>query len=198
MKPLPELTEPGLQPAADDPTLLAVARDAIARRLGAAGVAYTPAAWLLEPGASFVTLTLNGDLRGCIGSLEAYRQLLEDVRANAVAAAVRDPRFPPLRVQELDATCIEVSLLSVPEAMEFTSQADAIARLRPGVDGVVLTYGQARGTFLPQVWDALPSPEEFLAQLKRKAGLPPGFWDDGIRLARYRVRKWREPERGAA
>jgi AmmeMemoRadiSam system protein A len=179
-------------PETRDTTLLAVARDAISQRLGAGGVDYVPPAWLQEPGASFVTLTQAGALRGCIGSLEAHRSLLADVRANAVAAALRDPRFPPLRAEELPQTRIEVSLLSAAEDMEITSEADAVARLRPGVDGVVLQYGRARGTFLPQVWESLPRPEDFLAQLKRKAGLPPDFWHDDLRLERYTVRKWRE------
>jgi hypothetical protein len=183
-------------PETRDTTLLAVARDAISQRLGAGGVDYVPPAWLQEPGASFVTLTQAGALRGCIGSLEAHRSLLADVRANAVAAALRDPRFPPLRAEELPQTRIEVSLLSAAEDMEIASEADAIARLRPGVDGVVLQFGRARGTFLPQVWESLPRPEDFLAQLKRKAGLPPDFWHDDIRLARYTVRKWREADAG--
>jgi AmmeMemoRadiSam system protein A len=183
-------------PETRDITLLAVARDAIAQRLGAGGVDYIPPSWLQEPGASFVTLTQEGALRGCIGSLEAHRPLLADVRANAVAAALRDPRFPPLRAEELPQTRIEVSLLSAAEDMEIASEADAIARLRPGVDGVVLQFGRARGTFLPQVWESLPRPEDFLAQLKRKAGLPPDFWHDDIRLARYTVRKWREADAG--
>lgn len=179
-------------PALDDATLLVVARDAIAERLGVPATGYRPAEWLLAPGASFVTLTREGALRGCIGSLEAYRPLLDDVRANAVAAALRDPRFPPLSAAELPHTRIEVSLLSVPEEMDIASEADALAALRPGIDGVILRYGQARGTFLPQVWESLPRPADFLAQLRRKAGLPADFWDDGIRLARYTVHKWKE------
>ncbi len=175
--------------------LLAVARDAIAQRLGETGVVHEPGAWLQEPGASFVTLTQQGTLRGCIGSLEAHRPLLDDVRANAVAAAVRDPRFPPLQVAELPQTRIEVSLLSAAEDMTFDSEAQAIAQLRPGIDGVILRFGQTRGTFLPQVWESLPRPEDFLAHLKRKAGLPADFWHDDIRLARYTVNKWQEAER---
>lgn len=178
--------------ASDGATLLVVARDAIAERLGAAVTGYAMADWLREPGASFVTLMRDGALRGCIGSLEAYQALLDDVRANAVAAAVRDPRFPPLSAAEMPHTRIEVSLLSVPEELAVASEADALARLRPGIDGVILRYGQSRGTFLPQVWESLTRPEEFLAQLRRKAGLPADFWDDGIRLARYTVQKWQE------
>ncbi len=175
-------------------TLLAVARDAIAQRLGEAGVSHDPRAWLLEPGASFVTLTQQGALRGCIGSLEAHRPLLEDVRANAVAAAVRDPRFPPLRAQELPHTRIEVSLLSPAIDLEFESEAQALALLRAGIDGVVLRFDHTRGTFLPQVWESLPRPEDFLAQLKRKAGLPADFWHRDIRLSRYTVSKWKEAD----
>ena len=148
--------------------------------------------WLFADGAVFVTLRLDGALRGCVGSLKASRPLIEDVRENAVAAATRDMRFPPLSPQELDAVEIEVTELSEPRPLRFTGEADALAQLRPGVDGVVLRWGERRATFLPQVWESLPEPAEFLAQLKRKAGLPPDFWDDGIELARYQVRKWDE------
>ncbi|MGB5472746.1 MAG: AmmeMemoRadiSam system protein A [Gammaproteobacteria bacterium] len=182
-------------PDAQGAILLAVARDAIAQRLGSAGVGHDLQDWLQEPGASFVTLTQQGGLRGCIGSLVAQRPLLEDVRANAVAAALHDPRFPPLQAVELPRTRIEVSLLSAAEGMDVESEADAIAQLRPGIDGVVLRLGQARGTFLPQVWESLPRPEDFLLQLKRKAGLPGDFWDEDIRLERYTVSKWQEAER---
>lgn len=183
--------------AAQGETLLAVARAAIAQRLGVPASQPELPDWLDAPGASFVTLTRQGRLRGCIGSLQAYRALHEDVTENAVAAAVRDPRFPPLPAAELAGTRIEVSLLSALLPLDFDSQADALAQLRPGTDGVVLHYGDLRGTFLPQVWESLPQPEEFLAQLKRKAGLPAGFWDDAIRLERYTVTKWREPAEDA-
>ncbi|MGB5261546.1 MAG: AmmeMemoRadiSam system protein A [Gammaproteobacteria bacterium] len=173
-------------------TLLAVARDAIATRLGMPGVSHADHPWLFDPAATFVTLTQQGTLRGCIGSLEAHRPLVEDVSANAVAAALRDHRFPPLRAGELSHTRIEVSLLSVTTLMEFESEAHALTLLRPGVDGVVLQYQQARGTFLPQVWESLPRAEDFLTALKRKAGLPADFWDAEVRLSRYTVRKWKE------
>jgi AmmeMemoRadiSam system protein A len=183
-------------PETEGAILLAVARDAIAQQLGVAGIEHElQQDWLQEPGASFVTLTQAGALRGCIGSLVAQRPLLEDVRNNAVAAALHDPRFPPLRAVELPRTRIEVSLLSTAQDMNIESEADAIARLRPGIDGVVLSLGQARGTFLPQVWESLPHPQDFLAQLKRKAGLPADFWHEDIRLARYTVRKWQEADR---
>ena len=176
--------------------LLGLARGAIASGLGHHMGLPASAPWLREPGACFVTLTVGGQLRGCIGSLEPRRSLLEDVRANAAAAAFRDPRFPPLTAEEFDATRIEVSLLSPLEPMPVTGQADALRQLVPGVDGVVLEWRRHRGTFLPQVWQELPDPRDFLAQLKRKAGLDPDFWADDIRLSRYHVTKWSEPGAG--
>ncbi|MDD2729070.1 AmmeMemoRadiSam system protein A [Malikia sp.] len=152
----------------------------------------TGAQWLRSPGASFVTLTQRGCLRGCIGSLEARRALYSDVRANAVAAALRDPRFPPLAAAELRLTRVKVSLLSAPEPLAFDSEADALSQLRPGVDGILLEYGSLRSTFLPQVWEQLPRPEDFLSQLKRKAGLPGDFWHERLRLRRYGVDKFQE------
>jgi AmmeMemoRadiSam system protein A len=153
---------------------------------------------LRQPGASFVTLMLDSQLKGCIGSLEAYRALLDDVRANARAAAFSDPRFAPLRREELPRVRVEVSVLTPPEPFAFADEADALARLHPGVDGVILEYGPHRATFLPQVWDALPEPREFLAQLKRKAGLSADFWHPEMRLSRYRVSKWKEADHAHA
>lgn len=182
--------------------LIAIARDELARSLGRTQETpqdvdpWEAEPWLFEPGAVFVTLKQNGALRGCVGSLLPVRPLIEDVRHNAVAAASRDPRFEPLAPRELDAVEIEVSKLTVPEPMPFTDEADALAQLRPGVDGVVLRCGARRATFLPQVWDSLPQPAAFLASLKRKAGLEPDFWDDEVRLERYRVRKWSESDAG--
>ncbi len=150
--------------------------------------------WLDEPGASFVTLTQDGALRGCIGSLEARRPLREDVRANALAAAFRDPRFPPLEAKAFPHVRLEVSLLSPAEPLPVTSEEEAWQILRPHVDGLILEYGPYRSTFLPQVWEQLPEPDRFLAHLKMKAGLPWDFWAPGVRLARYTVRKWKEPE----
>ena len=175
-------------------TLLKVARNAIARHLGETERALAVEPWMRVLGATFVTLTRQGTLRGCIGSLEAHRPLVEDVRANAVAAAVRDPRFAPMQAEELPHTRIEVSLLSPAEPIVFESEAHALTQLRPGIDGVILEYGYARGTFLPQVWESLPQPAEFLSHLKRKAGLPASFWHDDIRLSRYTVTKWKEAE----
>lgn len=182
---------------AEDPrgeTLLKVAREAISRHLGGPGHSHGHAdrAWLHQPGATFVTLTQQGRLRGCIGSLEAHRPLIDDVRANAVAAASSDWRFPALQRAELGSTRIEVSLLSPIEELAVDSEQQLLERLRPGQDGLLLEFRQARGTFLPQVWEQLPEPAEFLAQLKRKAGLPADFWHAEIRLGRYGVSKWRE------
>jgi MEMO1 family protein len=174
--------------------LLLVARDAISRHFGGPGYGYTRRPWMQAPGASFVTLTQQGRLRGCIGSLQAQRRLLDDVRLNAVAAATCDARFAPLSLPELARTRIEVSLLSASEALNFSDEQQALEQLRPGVDGLVLEYRQARSAFLPQVWDELPEPGEFLAQLKLKAGLPADFWHAELRLARYTVRKWQETE----
>ncbi|PWB56452.1 MAG: AmmeMemoRadiSam system protein A [Nitrosomonadales bacterium] len=172
--------------------LLAIARATISSALGKPMQADESAPWLKEPGATFVTLTRQGELRGCIGSLEAHRPLLADVKANALAAAFRDPRFAPLGGDELDLTRVEVSLLSPLSPINFSSQEDALAQLRPNVDGIVFEYGPYRSTFLPQVWEQLPQPAEFMAHLKYKAGLSPGFWDMDVKLFRYTVNKWKE------
>ena len=192
--------------------LCAIARRAIAARLGMSDPHFdTPAAssrphaggttdlgyenedqWLDNRGATFVTLTKHGALRGCIGSLSAHRPLRADVAANAVSAALHDPRFPPLTHAELAETHIEVSILSAPEPLPFANHADAVARLRPRVDGVILEYGSHRGTFLPQVWEQLPHAGDFLTHLVRKAGLPAGWWDDSARLSRYTVTAFEE------
>lgn len=150
------------------------------------------AARLHAPGATFVTLTEGGRLRGCIGTLEAWRPLIEDVRANAVAAAFCDSRFAPLAAAELPAIRVEVSLLGASTPLDFRDEADALAQLRPAQDGVILSCDGRRATFLPQVWDELPEPREFLTQLKRKAGLPPTYWSERIALSRYSVHKWKE------
>ena len=173
-------------------TLLKLARAEIAQQLGQAMHAPADAPWLAEHGACFVTLTRHGELRGCIGTLEAHRPLGVDVRENAVAAAFRDPRFMPLSRVEFDDIRVEVSLLSPTQALVVASEEHALASLRPGVDGVVFEYRHYRSTFLPQVWEQLPEPAEFLAYLKRKAGLPVDFWAEDVRLSRYTVSKWKE------
>ncbi|MDR3299466.1 MAG: AmmeMemoRadiSam system protein A [Candidatus Accumulibacter sp.] len=176
-------------------TLLTIARSAIEKKLGMHTRhtrAVAPHPDLTQPAATFVTLTQQGQLRGCIGSLEAHRSLLTDVTENALAAAFRDPRFAPLRQDEVETTRAEVSLLDTPEPLSFTDEADALGQLRPGTDGLILTCGNHRATFLPQVWEALPAPPLFMQQLKLKAGLPANFWSPRLRLARYGVRKWKE------
>jgi AmmeMemoRadiSam system protein A len=173
--------------------LLVRARNAIAAELGAPTRTEPDDPALVRPGATFVTLTQEGHLRGCIGSLEARRPLDLDVRANARAAAFGDPRFSPLRPTELDRTRVEVSLLTTSVPMNFRNQAEVISQLRPGVDGVILEWDGKRGTFLPQVWDNLHDPQLFLNLLKQKAGLPADFWAPDIRLYRYEVQKWKEP-----
>lgn len=173
-------------------TLLTLARSEIASKLGHERSSPVQADWLDEPGACFVTLTRQGELRGCIGTLEAHRPLGLDVRENAVAAAFRDPRFMPLTRVEFDAIRVEVSLLSPAEILVVASEEHALASLRPGIDGVVFEYAHYRSTFLPQVWEQLPDPAEFMAQLKRKAGVPMAFWAEGVRLSRYTVSKWKE------
>lgn len=173
--------------------LLIRARNAIAAELGAATVPEPDDPALKQPGATFVTLTQDGNLRGCIGSLEASRRLDTDVRANARAAAFGDPRFSPLCLAELEGTRVEVSLLAPAVPIEFTDESDAIAQLRPDIDGVILEWNGRRGTFLPQVWENLREPRLFLNLLKQKAGLPADFWAPDIRLSRYEVQKWKEP-----
>ncbi len=181
------------QPDADKgTTLLKLARSEIASKLGQTVPSTKQASWLADPGASFVTLTRKGTLRGCIGTLEAHRPLGLDVRENAVAAAFHDPRFMPLTLAEFEETRVEVSLLSPSEQLVVVNEADALISLRPGIDGVVFEYGHYRSTFLPQVWEQLPEPAEFMAHLKHKAGLPVDFWAEQVRLSRYTVSKWKE------
>lgn len=176
------------------PVLLGIARASIAAELRQAAEPQPHDSWLQEPGATFVTLTQGGELRGCIGSLTAERSLREDVKSNALAAAFRDPRFSPLSAAELPHTRVEVSLLSASVPLSCRDENDALAQLRPGIDGVILEYRRHRSTFLPQVWEQLPEPRAFLARLKQKAGLAADFWAPELRLARYTVIKWKEPE----
>ena len=174
--------------------LLPLARAAIAAELGAPVAAGGEADWLSRAGASFITLKQQGELRGCIGTLEAHRALADDIRANAVAAAFRDPRFKPLQQHELATISVEVSVLSAVDSLMFRDEDDALSQLRPAVDGVIFQYGYHRSTFLPQVWEDLRDPRIFMGHLKHKAGLPPDFWDPAVKLSRYTVAKWREAE----
>lgn len=185
-------TEPIRPDATKGPVLLTLARSAIAQHFGLSPQPVHEPDWLGEPGATFVTLTQHGRLRGCIGSLKAHRPLGQDVRQNAVAAAFRDARFPPLVLTEFTGVRVEVSLLSPQQPLRFTSEADALSQLRPGIDGVVFECGRYRSTFLPQVWEPLPQPDQFMAELKLKAGLPEDFWSPEVTLHRYTVEKWKE------
>ena len=135
--------------------------------------------------ATFVTLNRNGQLRGCIGHLQAMQPLVKDVAENAFSAAFNDNRFPPLSDHEFSDLDIHISVLSPAEPMDFDSEADLLHQLRPGVDGLILEDGYYRGTFLPSVWEQLPTPELFLAHLKQKAGLPQNYWSDTLRVSRY-------------
>ncbi|MEY2334216.1 AmmeMemoRadiSam system protein A [Acidithiobacillus ferrianus] len=192
---LPQEHRPERLPASAGPVLLGLARSVISEALGQTAALLPPDVnWLREPAASFVTLNQRDALRGCIGSLNAHRPLAEDIHANALAAAFHDPRFPPLNAAEWLAVQVEVSVLSPLERLAAQSEVDLIARIQPGRHGLVLCYGAHQGTFLPQVWEALPEPREFLRQLKRKAGLPPDFWSLEIEVYCYHVQKWCEPQ----
>ena len=172
-------------------TLLQLARGAIeSRLLGSARAAEAP--WLAQAGASFVTLTHGGALRGCIGSLQAVRPLGVDVAENALAAAFRDPRFPPVSSGEWPNCRVEVSLLSRPKALRFADEADLLDQIRADEDGIVLEADGRRATFLPQVWESIPDKRQFLRELARKAGLPADVRLARCRVSRYRVAKWKE------
>ena len=169
--------------------LLAIARNAI--RVGSdAVVPEWSEPWLRERAATFVTLRVEDELRGCIGTIEAVRMLGEDVHSNARAAAYRDPRFPPVSHSEIPAIAIEVSVLSARSPVGALSEDEALCQLRPGIDGIVLEYEGRRATFLPQVWEMLPDPLEFLSHLRMKADLPARFWHPRLQLSRYTVEKY--------
>jgi hypothetical protein len=135
--------------------------------------------------AVFVTLSLHGQLRGCIGGLEPIETLVQDTARHAFGAAFKDPRFEPVSAVEFAGVGVHLSVLSEPEALFFESEADVLGQLRPGVDGLILQLDEQRGTFLPSVWEALPQPRRFLEHLKVKAGLGPGDWSEGLRFWRY-------------
>ena len=140
---------------------------------------------LQQQRACFVTLLRSGELRGCIGHLEAQLPILEDVAENAYAAAFRDPRFSPLTPSEQHNLEIHISVLTPAEAMNFASEQDLISKIRPSVDGLILVDGRYRGTFLPSVWESIPDPGHFLSHLKQKAGLPPNHWSNTLEISRY-------------
>jgi len=175
--------------AANQQLLLKIARDAIFQTLenppGKFHALGNLPDELTGKRATFVTLTIKGALRGCIGMLEACRPLAEDVAENAHAAAFEDPRFPPLTKKEFEKLEIHISILSPPEEIVFSSEADILCQIRPGVDGLILQEGVRRGTFLPSVWAELPEKKLFWAHLKLKAGLPANYWSDTLRVFRY-------------
>lgn len=140
---------------------------------------------LREPGASFVTLKKNGELRGCIGTLEAHQPLAENIAHNAYAAAFSDPRFAPVTEKELQQLEFHLSVLTPAVPMQFESEADLLKQIRPGIDGLVLEEGRQRGTFLPAVWESLADTVQFLKHLKQKAGLPSDYWSNTLKVSRY-------------
>ena len=148
---------------------------------------------LQAQGAAFVTLTVHSELRGCIGALEPYQSLAEDVREHAVAAALEDYRFPPVQEKELADIEIEVSRLTIPVPLEYKNATDLLAKLRPGVDGVILRDSFRRATFLPQVWEKIPDPAEFLANLCYKMGAAPDTWKrKHLEVLLYQVEEFHE------
>ena len=157
------------------------------RALGVAPAEFSDDLW--RPGASFVTLHLDGRLRGCTGSAVACQPLARDVAENAYASAFTDPRFDPVAAPEVDRLDTEISLLTAPEPMRFTSESDLLAQLVPGRDGLILEAGGQRGLFLPQVWDTVPDAADFLAHLKIKAGLKENFWSESVRVRRFYAHK---------
>lgn len=189
----------------DRRTLMSVARQAIEYGLPSAGRYKLPldplnySEVLQQKRATFVTLQIvtlqaTADLRGCIGTLEAYQALVVDVAHNAHAAAFSDPRFFPLSASEYENIDIHISILSPATPMTFESEDDLLAQLQPGVDGLVLQEGINKGTFLPSVWESLPDAAQFLAHLKRKAGLPQDYWSETLQVSRYTTESFGEKD----
>lgn len=177
--------------------LLKLARESITKAVlrqplpGIAIDSLSPA--LSQPGASFVTLTIEGDLRGCIGSLEAHQSLAVDVQERAVQAALEDYRFPPLSAEEIDLVNIEISRLTQPVPLKYENPEDLPGLLKPNEDGVILQQGLRRATFLPQVWDQLPNPEDFLSHLCAKMGASPNLWcNTMLQVGIYHVEEFHE------
>ena len=175
--------------------LLKVARESL--ELGLRGEKLPPleasTPLLLADGATFVTLTVNGQLRGCIGALDSYQPLIEDVREHALAAARDDYRFHPVRPEELDEIEIEISRLTKPIPLEYEDASDLLTKLRPGVDGIVLKNGHRRATFLPQVWEKLPDPKVFLSELCMKMGEASNLWQrKKMEVLVYQVEEFHE------
>lgn len=149
---------------------------------------YSPA--LQTRASSFVTLREGDVLRGCMGRLEAETSLVEDVARNANSAAFHDPRFDPVRTEEIQRLNLKLSVLSKPEPFPVASETDLLRRIQPGIDGIILRSGGRKATFLPSVWEMISSPAEFINQLKRKAGLPEDYWSGNIEIQRYRAEEY--------
>jgi len=178
-------------------TLLRLARQAIEHAVKGQEPPFLELVTLSQPlraeGASFITLTIRGNLRGCIGTLEPYQPLAQDVREHAVAAALQDPRFPPVTPGELQQIEIEVSRLTIPKNLEYADSADLLSHLRQNVDGVILRDGYRRATFLPQVWEKIPDKAEFLDNLCYKMGVPADSWrQKHLEVLTYQVEEFHE------
>jgi AmmeMemoRadiSam system protein A len=173
-------------------TLLSLARGSIETNLLGKPEPTTAAPWLSQSGATFVTLTKEGSLRGCIGSLQAARALAEDVVQNALGAAFRDPRFPAMTAAEWSQCRVEVSLLSTPKPVRFADEANLLEQIEAGEDGLIVEADGRRATFLPQVWEDIGDKRVFLSHLLRKAGLPADTRLARCKISRYRVAKWKE------
>jgi AmmeMemoRadiSam system protein A len=180
--------------------LVNLARRTIAAKLGTLNEAskVVPDRDLADPAfrekrGTFVTLKTKGQLRGCMGCLTPSETILEGIQRNAINAAFNDPRFPALTLIELDQAAIDISILSNPRELEYSEGSDLLEKLRPTIDGVIINKGLARATFLPQVWEQLPRPQDFLAHLCRKAGLSPDEWKRGeLGVSIYQVQYFHE------
>ncbi len=177
------------------PALAFWARSCLRERLGGPRALRLEAAWASEPAATFVTLrwSSDGELQGCIGSLNAARSIADDVASHVVSAALHDPRAADLSLEQVDELDLEISLLSPLERIEFTDEASALSAIRVGVDGLLLVSGGRRATLLPVMWEHLPEVAQFMGALKHKAGLPRGFWSPNVELWRYTTDRYVDP-----
>ncbi|MGD9231272.1 MAG: AmmeMemoRadiSam system protein A [Desulfobacterales bacterium] len=177
--------------------MVKLARQTIAERLGKKSITVDPDAMtdiaFQDHRGTFVTLTINKQLRGCIGNLDATESILAGIKRNAINAAFHDPRFPALKAHELDRVDIEISILTEPKRLEYGDSKDLLSRLRVHVDGVILSKGASSATFLPQVWEQLPRPDKFLSHLCMKAGLPADDWKKSrLDILTYQVQYFEE------
>lgn len=192
-----ELTVAGALPLDLQRLLFQVAEESIATTVASGrplevDPAHYPAI-LREPRATFVTLRIAGKLRGCMGSLVVREPLVCDVSLNASAAAARDPRFPPVTAEEVSNLEVHLSILTAAEPLVAGCETELVGMVRTGVDGLILLEGSRRATLLPSVWESVSQPREFLAHLKRKAGLPADYWSETIRFERYTALSLHKP-----